>query len=455
MSAQAAADRTERRTIASRAETVANHAVRFFWLLASLIGTLGVTVSCSRDKRPGDGGAGVGTTGATAPSATTSSSRPEPPTQPPPEPPAEAAPDAPEERPSEADPSPPQEATRAAPLTWGVGELQAVGPAGPASAWPRGVALVDKQSQLLLVPLDRNEQFEASDAPPERFARYGRGPGITDRFAYWIDLEGRLLRAPLRDPSKVEPLHASARAGTRVAALSRGERELVAFVALVDDEPTSMLWSNSGEVLRVSPEGSSATSVALVPLGQGALVLTHEGRTGMSPVHARPVRVAARRVSLGEDRVVWVGPGSHPLTEIEAVSTGPKQVLGLVAAARSITEFGLARFAIDDALAPVDDTHWMLYPNGIDPAPVTAAPLCGGHYVFFALPSSARPRSPQELRVARIRGDAIEGAETLAQARAFNDISVASRPGGALLVWTADRHTWAATLRCPTAPAGP
>lgn len=420
--------------------------MRFFWLLASLIGTFGVTVSCSRDKRPGDGDVGAGPASAVGRTETASAARPEP---------AAPAPPEPAEQPSEADPSPAQEATSGAPLSWGLGELQAVGPAGPASAWTRGVALVDKQSQLLLLPLDRDEQIEMLPASPEGFAKYGRGPGITERFAYWIDLEGRLLRAPLGDPGKVEPLHPSARPGTRVAALTRGDREVVAFVGMVDGEPTSMLWSSSGEVLQVSPEGSSATSVALTPWGQGALVLTHEGRTGMSPIHARPVRLAARRVSLGEDRVVWVGPGSHPLTEVQALSTGPEQILGFVTAARSITEFGMARFAIGEALEPVDDTQWMLYPNGIDPAPVAAAPLCGGHHVFFALPSSAHPRSPQELRVARIRGGAVEGAETLAQGRAFNDISVVSRPGGALLVWTADRRTWAVTLRCPAAAEKP
>jgi hypothetical protein len=39
--------------------------------------------------------------------------------------------------------------------------------------------------------------------------------------------------------------------------------------------------------------------------------------------------------------------------------------------------------------------------------------------------------------------------DVLATSRAFNDVSVAARPGGAVLTWTADKRTWAMTLDCP------
>lgn len=431
--------------VAKRPRSVANHAVRSVWLLASLITLSGVTASCSRDKRSGDGGAGLGTTPPSLPAAHRSNE----------DEPAKAPPEATKPAEGAPEPSAHPEVVAAAPdsSSWSLGELSDIGPAGPASAWTRGVVMVSKANELVVLPVDGAGRFRELDADTASFAKYGRGPALTDRFAYWIDQRGRLLRAPLEDPKKVDVLHASARVGTRVAAVRSGERELVAFVAEQDDAPVSMLWASSGELLRLSPDEATATSVALVALDRALLAFTLAGRTGMSPVHARVVRVAARRVSLAEDRVIWVGPGSHPLTELEVTASGNpsgnERAFAFLAAASSITEFGLAHFPVTPDLPPLDEVRWSRYPNGIDPAPVAAARLCGKAYVFHARPSTAQPRSPQELRVAPIEGDTLGASEVVARARAFNDISVAQRPGGAILVWTGDRRTWAMTLGCP------
>jgi hypothetical protein len=194
---------------------------------------------------------------------------------------------------------------------------------------------------------------------------------------------------------------------------------------------------------------SGATSVTLVPNGTTPLVLTLEGRTSMSPVHAQQLRVAPQRVNVPEDQVVWVGPGSETLTELTAVPTTQGRTLALLATARNITDFGLGQFVVDESPKTVDVVNWLAYPNGIDPAPVAALSLCGASYVFFARPSDARPHSPQELRVSRVDGGKVGDGEIIAHSRAFNDISVAPRPDGAVLSWTADRHTWAMTLGCP------
>lgn len=421
--------------------------MRFALLLASLITSLGVTASCSRDKRPGDGGAGLGAAQPGTPVAEQPAATSEPEATP------ARAPSSPPEETSAEDPeaSSASAVATAAPgsLSWVPGELHDIGPAGPASAWTRGVVMVSKANELLLLPLDGAGHFRELDANVSSFAKYGRGPALTGRFAYWIDLSGRLLRASLKNPKQIDTLHPKARSGTRVAALQSGDRELVAFIAEQEDVPMSMLWTSTGELLRLSPEGATATSVELVSLKRAVVAFTLAGRTGMSPVHARPLRLARRRVSLADDQVVWVGPGSHPLTELEVIDTTQERALAFLATARSITEFGLAHFPVGPDLTPVDEARWTAYPNGIDPAPVATARLCGKTYVFHAQPSTARPRSPQELRVAPIEGDTLGAPEVVARARAFNDISVAPRPGGATLIWTADRHTWAMTLGCP------
>lgn len=334
--------------------------------------------------------------------------------------------------------------------SWGTGDLFDVGPAGPASASSRGVVMVTKHGEVVILPVDAQGRFRELSSDQAVFARYGRGPALTDQYAYFISLDGRLLQAPLRDPGNVKELASNARSGTRVSALRQGDRELVAFVAEIEGEPVSLLWSSSGELLRVTPEGSTASSVQLATLGRGAVVVSLEGRTGMSPVHARLIRLAQRRVNLDEDRVVWVGPGVHPLTELLLIARPPDSAVAFLGVARSITEFGLASLTVQEALTPTEEARWTLFPNGIDPAPTAAAALCGKPFLFYAQPSTAKPRAPQELRVAEVRADGLGTPEVLARARAFNDISVAPRPGGAVLVWTADRRTWAITLRCPT-----
>jgi hypothetical protein len=309
--------------------------------------------------------------------------------------------------------------------------------------------LVTKEDELVWSRLDAAGHFAPIDRPKTDFAKYGRGPAITEGRAYWTNLRGLLLRAPLDGSAKPELLVDKASPGARVSALRVGKRDVVAFVRELDERAQSVLWSSTGELLSLTPDSQTATSVTLIPNGVTPLALTLEGRTSMSPVHARLVRVAPQRVNLESDQVIWVGPGSEPLTELAAVPTGPGEALGLLATARTITDFGLGQFAVTQALATVGDVRWLDYPNGIDPAPVAASVLCGAAHVFYARPSDARPRSPQELYVAQVKGGQLTGGEVLARSRAFNDISVAPRPGGAVLVWTADRHTWAMTLGCP------
>src|SRR5690606_7947725 len=147
---------------------MAHHAVRSVWPLAFLITLLGVTASCSRDKRSGDGGAGLGTTPSPAPAIDRSKStelveRPTEATQP-----AEPAPE----------PSVDLEVTLAAPdsASWSLGELFDIGPAGPASAWTRGVVMVSKTNELVVLPVDGAGRFRELDAEAASFAKYGRGP---------------------------------------------------------------------------------------------------------------------------------------------------------------------------------------------------------------------------------------------------------------------------------------
>lgn len=169
----------------------------------------------------------------------------------------------------------------------------------------------------------------------------------------------------------------------------------------------------------------------------------------MSPIHTRTVRVTERRITLELDQVVWVGPGSHPLTEVVSLDEPGGGVTALIAAARDITHFGLAQLSITQTASPVTTPLWRAYPNGLDPSPVAAAHLCGSEFALFALPRHKDPHSPQELRIAELTPGGLKEEEVIARSRAFNDISVAPLKKGAVLSWTADRRTWALVLGCP------
>ncbi len=397
-----------------------------------------LAAGCGKDPSSGGGGAAPRSNGAPTPS-TQSASKTEPPAQAPsaapsPTPPPQPAAEAP---------------SLATPATWQLGELSDVGPAAPASATETGIALVTKDDRLLLSRLDGAGRFSPIDQPKTDFAKYGRGPAVVGRRAYWTTLRGDLLRAPLDGSAPPERLLGNVRAGARVSALRVGERDLVAIVREQDERAMSQLWSSTGELLALAPDSQTATNIVLVADGTTPLALTLEGRTSMSPVHATRLRVAPKRVNIESSQVIWVGPGSEPLTELAAVPTGDGHALALLATAHSITEFGLGHFDIAPALPLVEHVTWLPFPNGIDPAPVAGVNVCGAPFVFFAKPSDARPRSPQELHVAKVQDGKLVGGEVLARSRAFNDISVAPRPGGAVLAWTADRHTWAMTLGCP------
>lgn len=413
-----------------------------------VLGTLLTTLSLSAcdERRAGTGGGAVGT--GTAPSATPSAasaataSAPDAPEAPAPSaaPPATPTPDA-------ALPSYDVGAT-----TWVLGEVHDLGPAGPTTATRDGVLFVTLDGQLLRATR-QGKTFTPLDEPPERFAKYGRGPAVTERAAYWITADNRLLRGarPGQEPTVISE---SARSGTRVSALTAQGRDLVAFIRDVDEDPRAFVWAEKDEIVQVSADSSSATSVEIVAGKPHPHVLVLEGRTGMSPLHYREVRVTKRQLTVMPDEVIWVGPGSQPLTELQTLSQPEGETLALLATSRDVTHFGLAHFIVTNQGKP-DTPAWRAYPNGIDPAPVAAEHLCGRDYVVYATPTEVRPRSPQELRIARVVGGDLAEEEVLARSRAFNDVSLAASSDGAVLSWTADRRTWGVVLGCPPPAAKP
>jgi hypothetical protein len=349
----------------------------------------------------------------------------------------------------------------AAPLPSGpflIDELVDVAPAGPATAHDLGVVLVTKSDALVVARRGALSHTKGAattpiatlDRPRAAFAPYARGPAIAGRFAYWIS-QGRLVRRQLDGTGELEVLAPEARQGTRVAAVSSGGTAVVAYVTrppAPDEPPRARLWVD-GARYELTPDGSGASSVAIAPQGDSFIVVALDGRSGMTPLHARRVRLGPKKgeVVLGPDQVVWVGGGAQATTEIAATARAD-EVWAFLAIERDVTHFGLAQIRIGREPRVDLPVSWLPFPNGINTSPVAAARVCGRQALVFARPSTAAPFAPQELVLAELGADGLVSGDVVVRAKAFADASFSSVEGGALLAYTADHRTWAAAIRC-------
>lgn len=355
---------------------------------------------------------------------------------------------APPENPAQEEPVKYAELTK----VWGLGELYDLGPAAPATATSGGVYFVTRTDDLLLAKRSGKDGFVPLEIDPVLFAKYGRGPAISKTHAYWVSERNLLLRAPLSG-GPAEVLFDRARIGTRTSVVTVSGRDVVTFIAEIKEQPYAYVWASKGaeksETLRLTPEGATATSVALVEGDPHPRAIVLSGRLGMSPVHVRRIRTTPRRLTLEPDEVVWIGPGSHVLTEIHGLTKKGDDTVAFLPTAKDFNDFGLAQLSIGEDPGEIDAPSWQIFPNGLDPAPVATANFCGKSYILFARPTEARPRAPQELHLVEIKAGPPEEGEVVARSRAFSDLSLAPTKSGAVATWTADRRTWGMVLTCP------
>lgn len=344
-------------------------------------------------------------------------------------------------------------------VPWIVDDLVDVAPAGPAAATSEGVALVTRDKEVKLAPLSHTSAgpraaptpIAALDADPKDFIARARGPAVVGKLAYWID-GSQLVRRAVAGGA-LEILANDARAFTQVAGtgdFTDGAPALVAYIAVSSTDTQSLharLWSQGQGSRTLSPEGTSANTVALVARGPSWMALTLEARTGMSPLHARMVSLTAAGPQLGPDTIAWVAGSAQPMTMIHGIGDD-KDTWAILPIERDISRFGLARVHVDESPNPNQEITWRDYPNGIDPAPAATGHLCGKLVAIYARPMAAAPRSPQELHLAAVTAAGLGPSTLIGTSRGFSDVSLASLESGALLVYVADHRTWARRIRC-------
>lgn len=331
-----------------------------------------------------------------------------------------------------------------------LGELFDVGPAAPIAATAAGVVLLTKDDRVLLAPRSGGARPEKAriatlDEPHLAFAALARGPSVAAGHAYWIS-HGRLVRRPIDGSGELEVLNEDARDHSRAAAAEAHGRVAVAFLGRADAEGTShaRLWLEGKAPLDLTPEGAGASSVALTPLGDHLLATSIDGRSAMTPMHARSVRLAPAGATLGEDVVVWVGGPAQAWTET-FVGAQEGKAWAHVPIERDATHFGLANVDLGPEPHLDCEVSFFDYANGIDLAPVATVELCGQAFVAFVRPTTSTPHAPQELALVRV--DTNE-AVTIADARGFAAVSLSELPGGALLAYVADGRAWARGIGC-------
>jgi hypothetical protein len=312
------------------------------------------------------------------------------------------------------------------------------------------VVLLTRKDQLLTAPLvgsdPSREKLPAVRAEGADLSPLGRGPAIASGMAYWVS-RGRLVRRALAGGGELEVLRADAREACRTAAVELDGITLVSYLGKPDQDGTShaRLWSSKGPPLDLTPDGAGASSVALTLLGPSqALAVAIDGRSAMTPLHARMIEVAGGRLTLAEDVVAWVGGPAQSYTEVIAGSSGGS-AWAAVPLERDATHFGLATLELGPKPRMDTEASFFDYPNGLDLAPAAAADICGRMVFAFVRPTQAAPRSPAELVLAEPwNGRTLR----VAQARGFAGVSVSAAAGGGLLAYVADGRTWAVGIGC-------
>ena len=343
-------------------------------------------------------------------------------------------------------------------------DLNDVGPAGPASASEGGVVMITRTDEIVLAkrsaPLSTSAKptpgvFQPIERAPSEFFAVARGPAILGAHAYWIS-HGRLVRKRLDGSAPLEVLAEGARDGTRVAAAAlRSGKAVAAFITKPrkeEDVPLARLWIEGGQSLDICPDGAGASSVALSRAGQSLVVAYIDGRSGMTPVHARKLLEEPSAVRLGPDLVIWVAGPAQAGTELTTTGSAAGH-WAFVPMERDVSHFGLAQIEVGQEPRMDVPVSWRTYPNGLDLAPVSAAEVCGLPAVGYARPAAASAGSAQSLHLATFGDDTSSGSEVLATARGFANVSLSALPGGAILSYVADRRTWARILRCKPSPA--
>jgi hypothetical protein len=271
-------------------------------------------------------------------------------------------------------------------------------------------------------------------------------------FAFCPDRTGAVHRAHLDGAG--DRVVASSRTASRVAAGMLGGHAAVSYLA---SRKTSEGWVSEAWLavddeapLRISEDGSGATSLTLAEHKGGLVALAIDARAALTALHARTLAYDGQ-VRLGEDVVVFVGgPGDRRTGAALAVpASGPGWAL--LPIAKDVGTFGLAVVRLDEPPRVDEPVVWSMYPNGLDPAPIAAAASGGRVWVTRVVPQAAQPGADRVLELGTVDAQgtfAFRGV--VPTTGGVVDVAIAADGHGASWVaWADAAGAWLERFACP------
>jgi len=335
-------------------------------------------------------------------------------------------------------------------------ESKDIGPACELAATAVGLVLRTEEDELRIAGYrDGSIGALAEDAKCKT-----TGPvsviGGAPRRAYYVS-KSRVLRREIREDGTIgasQPTVQDAADFTRVALARSGSGDLVAYIGREvshELERGAKIWLEGKSSKPLTPEGSGATSI---DLGQAAdqsfVFLALDGRAAMSPVHATRIDVKAGEVKVGEDRVVYVAAGAERRSALRYWNNGESSLV-LLPISHEASGFALLSLRLDTDSQDAPAQHYD-YPNGLDPAPIATARLCGRHVAALVRPDSSAANSAHaiELVVLNETGLVTEKRKLLT-APSIKQLVIASVDDGkaaGYLAYTSTGRTHVAMLHC-------
>lgn len=341
-----------------------------------------------------------------------------------------------------------------------------LGPLAPAAVGPFGIAIVKGDDEVVVVPF-QNGKFGAP--PADVKTSYATWPVVVEGSPsrmYWAS-KGRLLRRKITSDGVVSPLEVLATDVSeqymKVAAahdLKDPNLDVVLYIGSrvsKEKEHLGRVWLEGKKPKYITPEGGGATAVSVVPVAPGRFaLLAIDGRLSLSPFHARFLEFTPEP-QLSEDRVVHVAGAADAPPDIAATLVGGAPA-AFVTISKESTEFGLLSLAVGTAEADAQAT-WLLYPNGVTPAPVVAATICDKPAIAFVQPETAKPDSAAVVRVGTPTATGrLDDVTSIASAPKIRSLAVAplanrskdakGRTIGGLMLYGTDTNIKASALYC-------
>lgn len=197
--------------------------------------------------------------------------------------------------------------------------------------------------------------------------------------------------------------------------------------------------------MRLSDDGAGATTLRFLPRGDTPVVVYLDTRTAMVPIHARSLARRGADLALGDDTVLFVGGAPERGIDFALAPAGAKGFV-FVPMPRETIEFGMATLPLGDPPHENVDAVWSRYPNGLDPAPIAAAPGQDGKggWIARVRPRAKEPGSPRIVELGRFdAAGAFTSLGEIASGKGVTDIAVVEDlAGGVWILYGDPSITW-------------